>query len=75
MMNGLENARMGAIKSKKGYLIFAILSFILSVYGFAGMLEGRGENELNPMYAGIMCFCIGCLFLYFYFSKEKNTKL
>jgi len=60
---------LGLIKTKKGYLFFAIVCFILSLYGFAGLLEG-GSRDPNPVYFGFILFFSGVYFLYCYFEKR-----
>jgi hypothetical protein len=61
---------MGLITTKRGYLLWAIVAFLLAAFGFAGMLEGRGGGLMNPLYAELLCFALGCMFLYFYFSEK-----
>lgn len=68
-----EQKRMALIKTKKGYLIFAIVSFVLSAYGFAGMIDGRGGRHPSPIYFGVLLF-ICCLFFSYCFLKAQYQK-
>jgi hypothetical protein len=57
-------------KKPKGYYLFgALLAFVLSAYGFAGMLAGK-RGYLSPGSAGFLCFVIGTVFVYFYFKER-----
>ena len=63
---------MALIKTKKGYLVFAILSFVLSAYGFAGMLDGRGGRHPSPIYFGVLLFICGVFFSYCYLNSKAK---
>ena len=65
---------MGLIKTKKGYLFFTIVSFILSIYGFAGMIEGRGR-EVSPIYFGCLFLFSGAFFYTAILNKKTNNQL
>jgi hypothetical protein len=59
------------IKARKGYLFWAVLAFILSAYGFADALAWKG-GRVNPIFAGLFCFALGLMFLYFYFTSRQK---
>ena len=61
--------RTGLIKTKKGYLFWAIFAFLLAPFGFGGILVAKG-GRTDPIYAGISCIVMGCILLYFYFTAE-----
>ena len=57
-------------KKPKGYYLFgALLAFVLSAYGFAGMLVGK-RGYLSPGSETFLCFVIGLVFIYFYFKER-----
>lgn len=62
---------MGLKKTRKGYLMWAMVAFLLVPFGFAGMLEGRGGGHPNPIYSGMLCLIMGCILLYFYFNARQ----
>jgi hypothetical protein len=67
---------MGLIKTRKAYLIAAIISFILSIYGFAGILsEGRRGRHASPIYFGVLLLICGGYFLYCYFRSDNSREL
>ena len=57
-------------KKPKGYYFFgALLAFVLSAYGFAGMLVGK-RGYLSPGSGTFLCFVIGIVLIYFYFKDR-----
>jgi len=64
------------IPRKKRYLVFAGLSFMFSLFGFAGRLEpfdlprSQTFRVEDPVAQGFTLMVLGLVFLYFYFSPR-----
>ena len=62
----------GEPKRRYGLLIMAILAFIMTPFGFAGVLEPpRGHGYLPPLWGGSLCLISGVFLLYSYFRKRE----
>ncbi len=67
------------IPRQKRYLVFAGLSFMFSLFGFAGTLEpftlsrARGIYLVeDPVAQGLTLMGVGLVFLYFYFNPRSR---
>ena len=58
-------------KGRYGLLIMAILAFIMTPFGFAGVLETRGSGYLPPLWGGSLCLISGVFLLYSFFRKRE----
>ncbi len=61
---------------KTKLLVFSIMAFILSAYGFAGKLPGGGGlsgsiPRLGPYGAGVTLLIVGCILFYWYLTSDK----
>ena len=61
----------GEPKRRYGLLIMAIMAFIMTPFGFAGVLESRGHGYLPPLWGGSLCLISGVFLLYSYFRKRE----
>jgi len=63
---------MGTVKRQKRYLFYSVLSFILSFWGFAGLLATSRRPLVEPEFGGILLIGMGVYFLYRYFKPEEE---
>lgn len=64
-----KSNRLSGTEPKRRYhlLIMAIMAFIMTPFGFAGVLESRGHGYLPPLWGGSLCLISGIFLLYSYF--------
>jgi len=62
---------MKTIKLGIGYILLALLSFIFSGLGFAGLLNTGTTIEKSSTYFGVMFLFGGIFFLSCFFKRKK----
>ncbi len=63
---------MKLINAKTGYLIFALISFVVSVLGFAGLLEGKSPEAPESIHLGLLFLFGGIFLIYCYLRARKG---
>ena len=66
---GIRTENETAFNRKWLLLLFSVLAFAMAPFGFAGMLESRGNGMLPPLWGGNLCLGAGISLLYFYFCR------
>ena len=63
----------GGGKPRRRYrlLCFAVMAFLMTPFGFAGVLESRGGGYLPPLWGGGLCLASGIILISLYLKKRN----
>lgn len=63
---------MKLFTAKTGYLVFALISIVFSILGFAGLLESKVPDAPASVHLGIMFLFGGVFLLYCFFQTGRK---